>query len=621
MNDVNCLMRAEKIVNMIAGEGKHKAEPELKKISEHIVEKLTESGWPRSNREYKDEKSAWQKYLHLLQAAAGKEDNKEIEEAKEDAEVIFEQARVVEEQRVLDKYGDDIFKEKTFEILWGVQTARASAPIQERLQQLREEIKGLMDEVDWATADRDVRLLRTRQLLWIRANLMLAAASYKKENAYEPEKSAKLLKDFAEEIDQHLKKYNWPQGRKEPADKERELTEGLVTPYSGESAEAGKIRDRISQLEQEIGALRSSRGFQMKKIENKDIRGAWQKINDWWGQDGIIPMSEEMPDGSKAIKRCWLVRNGGKVFVQEDKGRSTAYEIFNLYSSDDNKIIYMIIDDKGEAEGKRISGRYEKEKGKTFYVLSKTEMEQRIEEYNKVKKILVNAPKEISEIVEYVKSMVEQGKEDRTYEEKIRKGLESLEILWGPITESDIKDKKIKPGDLLKDSREAVARIALMMKLEQNSRGDIEMTHRSLNAGVTFFCQQYSRDFIVKNKLLLPLDKLKALAGLEKLEIMKLTDGEEEAWAEKRERIIAKLPDMGFKQTEEKTGEFEVWEEKNNTKNYITIRPNNIKITIHDLNQRKMDFYESESGHTILEVQEPPGEEDWSSGVVEKSQL
>ncbi len=684
INAANTLIRISKSLGEISDNAKT-GKPEgdsknIQELRETIDAGLTQSGWPLSGREYKDEAVAWQNYLRILQASAELKDNKEIEEARKNAEAIFEQAQAAEEKRVLDKYGSDIYQAKLFEILWGIQTARAPAPIQERLEQLREEIKGLMDKGDWETLDRDVLLIRTRQLLWIRAGLILIAASYKKENAYEYKKCAASLEAFANEIDQHLAKYNWPQGRKGSKDKESELIKGLVIPYSGESAETGEIRGRISELEKEIEALQSSGGFQIKRVEAKDIRGVWQKINSWWGcPEGldVVTMKEEESDGSEKIMNCWRHEEQEALVVVKpsvrDEEPGNPYEIFNLYSSDDNKIIYMIIDDKGEAEGKRISGRYEKEEGKIFCVLSKTEMERLVEEYAKVKAILADSPEEISKIIEYAESMINESEVviDHKYEIEILEKLKNLGDLWKAIPFSGAHGNAIKPGDLLQDSVNGEADIIIEIEA-----GDFGVRWKTWRLGENACNLLLSSHGFRKKYKLLPLNKLRTLADLGKLEIMdgdeeiinkiekkektlkklevklseienraamagleikeriaqideqiqklesaKPTDGDAETWDEKRERIIAKLPGMGFKKTEEKAGGFEVWEARNNSKNYFTIRPEAIEISIHDLEKRRVRFQETRSGSTILHVQEPPGEETRRSRIGDKHYL
>ncbi|MCK4860254.1 MAG: hypothetical protein KAS87_06835, partial [Candidatus Omnitrophica bacterium] len=202
IDGANLLCRAKEILDKIA----------VKDLSKLISKKLEQNGWPVSNRKFEDKSILWQKYLQILQKSSGLKDKEEIEKTKEEAEKILKQAKELEAERVLSLYDSDIYQEKIFEILWGVQTARAPTPIKFRLEQLDKEfLKDLMDDKQWNEKYYDVAVPK---LHWIKTSLSEILASLNKDNAYQPQECAKIIKSYIDKIDQHFKKYHRPKNQR-----------------------------------------------------------------------------------------------------------------------------------------------------------------------------------------------------------------------------------------------------------------------------------------------------------------------------------------------------------------------------------------------------------------------
>ena len=218
IDDVNLLSKMKRILDKIAGYVDSQEGQALKDLSKFIAKKLKESGWPTyakasagrpaSSRKFEDENILWQRYLRVLQQSANLKNKEEIEAAKKEAEEIFKEAKEIEADRVVSLYGSDIYQEKIFELLWGVQTARAPT-IEHRLEQLDKEfVNDFMKAQEWDNKDYDVYTML--KFLWIKAYLLEIVPSLNKENAYQPKECAGIIKDYINKIDEQFKTYHWP---------------------------------------------------------------------------------------------------------------------------------------------------------------------------------------------------------------------------------------------------------------------------------------------------------------------------------------------------------------------------------------------------------------------------
>ena len=205
----NLLSRMRETLDEIAKDVKTQDARALKELSKFIAEELRKSGWPAKNRKFDDENILWQKYLRVIQKSSGLKNKKEIENTQKKAEKIFEKAKDLEEARIDSLYSFDIFRERIFEFLWGVQTARAPNPIKHRLEQFDKEfLNDFMDDIVWENKvyDNDIIL----EFLWIKASLSEILTSLNQDNAYRPKECANIIKDYINRIDEQFKTYHWP---------------------------------------------------------------------------------------------------------------------------------------------------------------------------------------------------------------------------------------------------------------------------------------------------------------------------------------------------------------------------------------------------------------------------
>ncbi|MEA3368933.1 MAG: AAA family ATPase, partial [Candidatus Ratteibacteria bacterium] len=218
IDEANLLSRMKKILDKIAKDVKTQDAKALKELSSFITKKLKESGWPTyakasagrpaSSRKFEDENILWQRYLGVLQQSAGLKDKEEIEAARKEAEETFEKAKDLEEARVDALYSSDVFWERIFELLWGVQTARAPNAIKHRLEQFDKEfINDFMKVWENKVYDNVIIL----QFLWMKDYLSEILTSLDKDNAYRPKECAKIIKDYINKIDEQFKAYHWPE--------------------------------------------------------------------------------------------------------------------------------------------------------------------------------------------------------------------------------------------------------------------------------------------------------------------------------------------------------------------------------------------------------------------------